>query len=95
MEPKKYHVYIISSQNNKVLYVGVTGDLVSRAYQHKTKQIEGFTKKYNVTKLVYTEEFNSIEFAIAREKQLKKWHRAWKTQLINKTNPYWEELQTM
>ena len=77
---------------NNVLYVGVTNDLCRRVTEHKSNEISGFTKKYNCGKLVYYEEYNSIEDAIAREKQLKNWKREWKNVLIEKMNPNWEDL---
>ena len=95
MRSKKYYVYILSSKHNDVLYIGVTADLSQRLYQHQEKQIDGFTKKYNITKLVHVEEFNSIEAAIIREKQLKKWNRKWKIRLIEQNNPTWEELDSL
>lgn len=90
MKSKKYYVYILSSKHNNVLYIGVTGNISQRTYQHQEKQ-DGFTKKYNITKLVRVEEFDSSEAAIIREKQLKKWHRKWKIRLIEQDNPTWEE----
>ena len=75
-----------------MLYVGVTGDLQRRLYEHKNKLLDGFTKKYNINKLVYFEEFQDIEKAIAREKQLKGWKRAKKDNLITADNPKWDEL---
>lgn len=73
--------------NRPTLYIGVTNDLIRRAYVHKQGIIEGFTKKYGLKKLLYFEVFNSIKDAIAREKQLKHWNRAWKLELIKKINP--------
>lgn len=81
------YVYILTNKFNTVFYVGVTSNLVKRAYEHKNKFIDGFTKKYNINKLVYYEIFEDIEFAILREKQLKKWKRQWKIDLIRKNNP--------
>ena len=75
-----------------MLYIGVTNDLQRRLYEHKNKLIDGFTKKYNISKLVYFEEYADIEEAIGREKQLKSWIRAKKDKLIEKENPKWEEL---
>lgn len=80
------------TNNSKTLYIGVTDDLMRRAYEHKNKLIEGFTKKYNLTKLVYFETFNRIEDAIRREKQLKNWHRKWKINLIELVNKEWKDL---
>ena len=74
------------------MYIGVTNDLKRRIYEHKDGKIDGFTKKYNVKKLVYFEHFTNIEYAIKREKQLKKWKRSWKNELVEKKNPNWDEL---
>lgn len=87
-----YYIYILSSQNNTVLYTGVTNDLVRRCYEHKSKLIKGFTQKYNVNKLVYYEVFDQIDFAIAREKQIKGLTRIKKDILIDKVNPNRTEL---
>lgn len=89
---KQYYVYFTTNKNNNVIYIGVTGDLIKRIYQHKNKIFEGFTKKYNVDKLVYYEIYNNIEDAIRREKQLKNWHRCWKMCLIRENNPEFEYL---
>ena len=89
---KQPAIYIISSQYNNVLYIGVTSNLVQRVYQHKEKLIEGFSAKYNLTKLVYFERFDDMENAILREKELKRWRREWKNELINKVNPSWRDL---
>ena len=89
---KKGYVYIITNKNNSVLYVGVTSDLVRRVYQHKNKLVDGFSKRYNLDKLVYYEFSENIETAIQREKQLKNWHRGWKINLINEKNPNWDDL---
>lgn len=88
---KHYYVYIIGN-NKPILYIGVTSDLVKRIFQHKSKLVDGFSKKYNVTKLLYYEIFESIEKAIKREKQLKNWHREWKLNLIKKGNPEFRDL---
>jgi putative endonuclease len=88
----QYYVYILASNKNGTLYIGVTSNLVKRIYEHKNELAEGFTKKYSVHKLVYFEITESVESAIAREKQLKKWNRAWKIRLIEKTNPEWLDL---
>ena len=87
-----YSVYILSSGKNGTLYVGVTNDLARRVQEHKQSQIEGFTKKYNVDRLVYFEETDDIAVAITREKQLKTWQRAWKIKLIESINPQWQDL---
>ncbi|OGL22001.1 hypothetical protein A2707_01460 [Candidatus Saccharibacteria bacterium RIFCSPHIGHO2_01_FULL_45_15] len=89
---KQFYVYILSSGRNGTLYIGVTNDLFRRIDQHKSHVSKGFTDKYNVTKLVLIEQTTSIESAIKREKQLKRWNRAWKIELIEKTNPMWSDL---
>jgi putative endonuclease len=91
-EEKWYYVYILASQRNGTLYVGVTNHLNRRAAEHEDSTVEGFTKKYNVKLLVYYETFGDITAAIAREKRLKRWHRAWKLELIEKANPMWKNL---
>ena len=88
----EYYVYIITNKRNTVLYIGVTNDLKRRMYEHKNKLIEGFSKKYNLSKLVYFEQTNDIYTAINREKQLKKWRREKKEWLINQMNPQWDDL---
>ncbi|HHC7308792.1 TPA: GIY-YIG nuclease family protein [Vibrio campbellii] len=80
-------VYILTSKNNSVLYIGVTCQLAQRIWQHKNGVVEGFTKKYHVHKLVYFELFEDMALAINREKQLKQWKREWKLDLVRKTNP--------
>ena len=92
MQEKSYFVYILASKRNGTLYIGVTGDLIRRIDQHKKKAVEGFTKEYGVDKLVYFEETTEVESAILREKQLKKWNRKWKLDLIEKSNPKWDDL---
>ena len=92
MEPRHYYVYILASRIGGTLYIGVTNDLIRRVFQHKSKVIEGFTKKYDVVKLVYFEQFDDPENAIKREKRLKKWPRTWKISLIEKHNPDWNDL---
>ena len=89
---KQYYVYILTNKSNRVLYVGVTNDLGRRMYEHKNKMIDGFTKKYNLTRLVYFEETSDVQSAIEREKQLKNWHRDWKMNLISRFNPDWKDL---
>ena len=91
MGEKTYSVYILASKL-RVLYTGVTGNLVSRVWQHKTKQIPGFTEKYNCDQLVYLENFRDVGAAIAREKQIKGWRRSKKLNLIETTNPKWKDL---
>ena len=91
MPNRASYVYIVASLS-RVLYIGVTNDLERRAAQHRDKLIPGFTTKYNVTHLVYFEEFDRIDEAIAREKQLKRWTRAKKINLIEQLNPLWDDL---
>ena len=87
-----YYVYMMASNNNHALYIGVTNNLSRRVYEHKTGILTGFTEKYNVHKLVWCESCHDIKNAIAREKQLKKWSRSKKEMLINKMNPEWADL---
>ena len=89
---KKAYVYFLTNKNNTVIYIGVTSNLLKRIYQHKTKSYKGFTSKYNCNKLVYFEEFDCIEEAIVREKQLKSGNRKRKEGLINIENPEWNDL---
>ncbi len=87
-----YYMYILCSGKNGTLYIGVTNDLSRRLYEHKNKIIEGFTKKYDVNKLVYMELYEDARDAIHREKCIKKWNRTWKMRLIEKGNPHWKDL---
>ena len=89
---KTYYVYILASKRNGTLYIGVTNDLERRLYEHRNNLIEGFTNKYNVHHLVYYEDVNDIQSALQREKQLKRWTRKWKIELIEKVNPEWLDL---
>ena len=89
---KEYYIYILASKRNGTLYVGVTNDLKRRIYEHKEELIEGFTKKYNVKDLVYYEITSDVNSAISREKQMKKWERKRKIDLIEKDNPKWLDL---
>ena len=89
---EQYYVYILASKKNGTLYVGVTNDLLKRTYEHKNNSVDGFTKKYCVHKLIYYEESNNIHGAIVREKQLKRWKRAWKIKIIEEFNPEWKDL---
>ncbi|KUG21939.1 excinuclease abc, c subunit-like [hydrocarbon metagenome] len=89
---KQYYVYILASKKNGTLYIGVTGDLVKRIYEHKQNLIDGFTKEYDVHALVYYEHHDEIEEAILREKQMKKWNRKWKIRIIEEKNPEWKDL---
>ena len=88
-------VYLLASQKNGTLYVGVTSDLVNRVWQHRTDEMDGFSKKYNVHLLVWYEQHPSMESAIIREKAIKKWKRAWKVVLIEESNPDWGDLWPM
>ncbi len=88
---RTYYVYILASIKKK-LYIGVTGDLLKRVYQHKSKEVKGHTAKYNIDQLVYYEEHQDIKQAILREKQMKKWKRDWKINLINEKNSFWKDL---
>ena len=89
---KQYCVYILASKKNGVLYIGVTSDLQKRIWEHKNNVVKGFTQKYFVHKLVYFEQTTDVHSALTREKQLKKWKREWKINLIKKENPYWKDL---
>ena len=89
---KQYYVYILASKKNGTLYIGVTNNLLKRVYEHKSNLVGGFTQKYNVHNLVYYEEHNDIGKAITREKQMKKWKRQWKIELIEQFNPQWRDL---
>jgi len=89
---KSYYVYILASNKNGTLYIGVTSNLINRIYEHKNNLIKGFTKEYNIHNLVYLEITDDINTAIAREKQLKRWDRDWKVDLIEKNNPGWRDL---
>ncbi len=89
---KQPAVYILASKRNGTLYVGVTSDLVTRVWQHKNNMLEGFTKRYRVHRLVWYELHESMESAIKREKRLKEWKRAWKLELIEGSNPDWQDL---
>lgn len=91
-DSKQYYVYLLTNKNNKVIYCGVTNNLVRRVYEHKNKLIEEFTKKYNVNKLVYYEIFRNVEEAILREKEIKGWIRKKKDALVLRMNPGWEDL---
>jgi putative endonuclease len=89
---KDYYVYILTNKTNSTLYTGVTSDLRKRVYQHKHKLIDGFTKKYNVNKLVYFEQYNLVENALKREKQIKAGSRKKKLELIQSKNPKFKEI---
>ena len=89
---KTYYVYLLTNWNNQVMYVGVTNNLEHRIYEHRNKLVDGFTKKYNVEKLVYFETASDVLAAIEREKQIKKWRREKKNQLVIEMNPEWKDL---
>ena len=89
---KQPAVYILVSKRNGTLYVGVTSDLVKRIWEHKQDVVAGFTRKYQVHTLVYFEQYEDMNQAIQREKQIKKWNRAWKIELLEKSNPVWRDL---
>ena len=91
---KDYYVYVLASQRNGTLYVGVTSNLLKRIWEHKNKVIQGFTQKYSVDKLVYFEQYRDPENAIKREKRLKNYNRQWKLELVEKENPEWRDLYT-
>ncbi len=87
-----YFVYIITNYNKSTLYIGVTNDLIRRMYEHRNGLVKGFSKKYRLKYLLYFEETGDVKAAILREKQLKKWNRVWKEELINEFNPKWKDL---
>ncbi len=89
---RQYYVYILTTQNNTVLYTGIANDLIHRVYQHKHNMVEGFTKKYSIHKLVHYESADDVMSAIEREKQIKRWRRQKKIDLINVFNPDWQDL---
>ena len=89
---EQFYVYIMSNHKNGTLYIGVTSNLPARVFEHKSELIEGFTKKYHLHNLVYYEVYEDVRSAITREKQLKKWKRNWKINLIKKMNPQWRDL---
>jgi putative endonuclease len=89
---KQGYVYIMTNEYNTTFYVGVTSDLIKRFYEHKSKFVDGFTKAYNLNKLVYFEQLDNISDAIEREKKIKNWHRNWKINLIKEFNPKYKDL---
>jgi len=89
---KQPATYILASGRNGTLYIGVTSDLISRICQHREHVVEGFTSKYNVTRLVWYELHGTMEDAILREKRIKKWNREWKVRMVEARNPYWNDL---
>jgi putative endonuclease len=92
MPNKQYYVYMMASRRNGMLYIGITSNLIKRAYEHKNDLAESYTSKYRIHSLVYFETAEDIMSAISREKQLKKWNRAWKVALLEKKNPEWRDL---
>ncbi|MEW6527686.1 MAG: GIY-YIG nuclease family protein [Spirochaetota bacterium] len=92
MSNLNFYVYILTNWNNKVMYIGITNDLRRRMYEHKNKMLDGFTKKYNVNKLVYYEYTKDVHMAITREKEIKKWRREKKNNLVMSINPEWKDL---
>ena len=92
MQGRHYYVYLLTNWNNNVMYVGVTNDLMRRVHEHKSKDVRGFTHKYNVHKLVYYEETSDVHAALAREKEIKKWRREKKNRLVVELNPAWRDL---
>ena len=89
---KTYYVYIMANKKNGTLYIGMTSNLLRRVYEHKNNINAGFTKRYNIHQLVYVETNSDVNLAIQREKQIKKWRRQWKINLIEKENPDWDDL---
>ncbi|WP_086736141.1 GIY-YIG nuclease family protein [Erythrobacter colymbi] len=89
---KVYFVYILASDRNGTLYVGITSDIAARVWQHRTGAVPGFTSRYGVHRLVHMEAFSDVDEAILREKRIKKWRRAWKLELIERDNPQWLDL---
>jgi len=87
-----YYVYILASRKHGTLYIGVTNDLIRRVYQHRTDAAPGFTSRYGVHLLVWFECYDDVVNAITREKELKKWRREWKINLIEQSNPNWDDL---
>ena len=92
MGARCFYVYILASRIGGTLYIGVTNDLIRRVAEHRLKSVQGFTKKYGVDRLDYFEQLDDAENAIKREKQLKKYNRAWKIRLIEQLNPNWDDL---
>ena len=87
-----YYVYLLANRKHGTLYLGVTRDIVRRTYEHRTKAVDGFTSRYGVNKLVWFEIYDDVRTAIAREKEIKKWRRDWKINLIEEQNPSWIDL---
>ena len=89
---KRFFVYLLATRKDGPVYVGVTSDLLKRAFEHRTHAVPGFTSRYNVDQLVWFEAHDTAETAIAREKRIKRWRRAWKIALIEESNPEWRDL---
>lgn len=89
---KRFFVYMLATRKDGPLYVGVTSDLPGRIFQHKSKAVRGFTERFNIDRLVWFEAHESADAAILREKQIKRWRRAWKIELVEKDNPEWRDL---
>jgi len=89
---KLYYIYILASKRNGTLYIGITSNIIKRIWEHKEKLVQGFTRRYNIDRLVYFEQFTDIKDALEREKALKKWNRRWKLNLIEEKNPNWNDL---
>lgn len=92
MKEHHYYVYMLTTANHKMFYTGVTNNIIRRAFEHKNKLVEGFTKQYNLTKLVYVEHHTDVEQAIKREKLIKKWKQSYKRDAIDRVNPDWNDL---
>jgi putative endonuclease len=92
MRAKQPSVYLLASERNGTLYLGVTSDLVKRIWQHRTGAVEGFSRRYGVHLLVWYEMHASMQAAIARERAIKRWNRSWKVELVEQTNPQWRDL---
>jgi putative endonuclease len=92
VKDRAYYVYILASRIGGTLYIGVTSDLVRRVYEHREKLVRGFTERYGLSRLVYFEQFGDVRAAILREKQMKRWRRAWKVRIIEEKNPNWDDL---
>ena len=89
---RQYYIYILTNYTKTTLYIGITNNIGNRVLQHRNEVNKGFTSKYKLKHLIYLEEYNDVYEAIEREKQLKKWNREWKDELINEFNPKWEDL---
>jgi putative endonuclease len=89
---KTYYIYILASKRKGTLYIGITSNISRRIWEHEEGLAEGFTKKYGVKRLVYVEQTGDVRTALEREKQLKKWNRAWKIRLVEENNPKWKDI---